>query len=79
MHFPVFWVIEFVHEFNNTQHRVHYKYQNFTEQIAMVRGCWYNANMLTTVRISAREQPRHYHFEKWGFFPILFTVHSSLV
>lgn len=81
IHFPVFWVIEFVHEFNNSQYHVHCKYENSAEQIAMVRDCSYNANMLIAVGVSAREKSRNYHFEKCFLFfsLILFTVHSSLM
>lgn len=39
IHFPVFWVIEFVHEFDNRQYHVHCKYEHSAEQIAVVRDC----------------------------------------
>lgn len=70
IHFPDFWVIEFVHEFNR-QYHVHCKYENSAEQIAVVRDCWYNANMLIAAGVSAREKSRNYHFEKcfFIFFP----------
>lgn len=82
IHFPVFWVIEFVHEFDNRQHHVHCKYEHSAEQIAVVQDCWYNANMLIAAGVSAREKSRNYPFWEMFFIffpPMLFTVHRSLM
>lgn len=76
IHFPVFWVIEFDHEFNK-QYRVHCKYENFTKQIATAQAADTMQICLLLLEFPPGKSPDIIILRNVFFG--LFTVHGSLL